>query len=80
MDMSEHEMRFVVASVLAHRLAVRLDLSDEAMTEEFAKATATMLAAEHGDAKASLLMMAASERISASVEAIIDGRRDKPTH
>ena len=77
MDMSEAEMRFIVSSILAHNLGVRLDLSDADMTEEFAKAMATMLAVEQGDAKASLLMMAASERISASVKAIIDGRAAK---
>ena len=80
MDMTEHEMRFIVASVLAHRLAVRLGLSDEAMTEEFAKATATMLAAEHGDAKASMVMVRAQEWIAETVDTIRDGRRDKPTH
>ena len=78
MDMSGHEMRFIVASVLAHRLAARYGVSDEVMTEEYARSLATMLAAEQGDAEASLLMVAAQETIATQVKAIRDGRRDKP--
>ena len=77
MDMTEHEMRFIVASVLAHRLAVRLGLSDEAITEEYAKATATMLAAEQGEAEAALLMVRAQEWIAAMVGTIRAGRDGK---
>ena len=77
MDMNGHERRFVVAAVLAHRLGVRLDLSDEALTEEYAKAMATMLAAESGDAKASIAMVRAQEWIAGAVSAIEEGRRDK---
>ena len=80
MDMTEHEARFVVAAVMAHRLAVRLGLSEADATEEYAKAVATMLAAENGDARASITMVRAQEWIAATVATIRDGRRDKPVH
>ena len=77
MDMSEHEARFVVAAVMAHRLAARLGLSEADATDEYAKAVATMLAAEHGDARATITMVRAQEWIAATVATIRDGRDGK---
>ena len=80
MEQTEHEKRFIVASIMAHQLGVRYDVSDEEMNAMCARAFEIMFAAEHDNVDAGKVMLAATGRLSALVTAICAGRRDKPTH
>ena len=77
MEMTEGHMQFTVAAILALRVARLSGLSEDVLTEEFARAMATMLACEQQEPEAMQLTFLATEAIREMVGKVIAGRDDK---